>query len=60
VTVDQLKREEEEKTSITPSTVVRWVNSRRVSYKLILGVVCWIALALILYSLKVLGFTDGR
>jgi len=61
VTVE-LKKEKEnrEKPITTPAKIVRRVGSMRVSYGLVIAVVCWFAFALVIYVVRVLGFLDGR
>ena len=56
MTVDQLNPAKvERKFLLTPAKILGWVGSMRVSYALIVAVVCWVGLILILYSLKLLG-----
>ena len=59
--VSELKREAiEQKAPSLPAAIGKWLSSVRVSYPLMLALVCWFAFAISIYFLRVLGFLDSR
>jgi hypothetical protein len=58
LSVDELKQEEEARKSII--ALGKRLLAVRVSYALVVSLVCWFALVLVLYFMRLLGFIDGR
>lgn len=61
LTVEQLKREEEKRNTLTMAAKVgRRMMSVRVSYRIVLAAVGWLAFGLAICFLRALGYLEAR
>jgi hypothetical protein len=54
------EKEEQKKSFLTPAEIGRRIGSIRVSYTLMIALICWFLLALLFYVLQVVGAIAGR
>lgn len=54
------EKDDQKKSRITPATIARRIGSIRMSYRLVIEVVSWLALVLFIHLLQVVGIIEGR